>query len=217
MIYIQKEKIIFETFEQIVAGLDNYEDLKDEPREKVIQLLLREQRGLCAICERKAIRFAPTIEHFMPKSIFPALQLNYYNLYISCQACNEPKAHFLIPPYLFDPRFAPFGIDALKPVYEWRDGKVYVTAPQLSKYEKSEHKHAHILQSTLDLLQQNRDKTEKSSLLSLRAVVWKTWTEHSKHPNWVEKIRKLKDSSDYPEFVSVVGQLCATILKKKPI
>jgi hypothetical protein len=145
--------------------------------------------------------------------------LNYYNLYISCQACNEPKAHYLIPPYIFDPRFAPFNTDAMgiKPIYEWRDGKVYVMAPQLSKYEKSEHKNAHILQSTLDLLQQNRDKTEKSSLLSLRAVVWKIWTEHNQHPNMIEKIRKLKNSSDYPEFVGVIGQLCTNTLKKYSI
>jgi hypothetical protein len=189
MIYIRKQTHIPQAFLDAVAGLTSYDELQGDRREAVINLLLDEQGGLCAICERLRTRFQPTMEHFLAQSIFPHLQLDYFNLYGTCQQCNGPKAHHLIPPYIFDPRFNPYykildSREGFKPVYHKIDGntcKIVVPAAQtIPKKLESEHHSAYILKACLDLMQQNRyGESERlygsdNSLLLSRATVWET-------------------------------------------
>ena len=184
MIFIKKQNAPPQVYIDATGKLDKYEDLKDENKIAVINLLLLEQAGLCAICERSSERFKPTIEHFLPQSIFHSLQLNYFNLYVSCGACNEPKSNYLIPPYIFDPRFDPF-LDilnerkGLKPVYQLIDGhKCWITVPAANVLPKSiqaEHHSAYMLKATLDLMHQNRYEdtvNDKNSLIHLRGGVY---------------------------------------------
>ncbi len=222
MIFIQKQAQPPQAFLDAVAGLNTYAELQGDRREAVINLLLDEQGGLCALCERLKIRFHPTLEHFLPQSIFPQLQLNYYNLYGTCQQCNGPKAHHLIPPYMFDPRFSPFPNEFkkntdIKPDYQLIDTNqctVYVrSATVVPNSIKPEHYSAYILQSSLDLTQQNRYGSheslygESNSLLLNRATVWNVLAPRLQalsNEGLLAKYTNMTKQDAYPEFVSLV-------------
>ena len=166
MFYIKKQPESPAEFSNAIAGLERYEALKDDNRKKVMALLTKEQGGLCAICERRADKIGMTIEHFLPKSFFPDLQLSYSNLYACCNKCNEPKAEHLIPSYIFDPRFSPFYISksnvrVLKPIYDFNSDaetcRVIVPEAMSMKVElNSTRPSAYIMQATLDLLVQKQ-------------------------------------------------------------
>lgn len=232
MIFIKKQTTPPQLFLDAIAGLENYEDLQVENREIITRLLLAEQGGLCAICERSIARFSPTIEHFLPQSIFRALQLSYYNLYVACSSCNGHKAHHLIPPYIFDPRFSPFydilnSNKGIKPHFEqMADGKCRVSIPAATTNPKkilAEHHSAYILQATLDLMQQNRyedNLNEKNSLIHLRGQVYKTLMPLLQSPNLTNeqlqnKYRNMKNSADYQEFISLVTFLFAKEFRRR--
>lgn len=52
---------------------------------------LREEQGfLCCYCEEEIVKGICHIEHFKPKSFFPELSLDYFNLFASCNGCG-PK------------------------------------------------------------------------------------------------------------------------------
>jgi hypothetical protein len=221
MIFIKKQDSPPQRFIDATQGLPNYEALQGNNRAIVTDLLLSEQGGLCAICERSKTKCSPTIEHFLPESIFPALQLNYHNLYIACHVCNGFKAHHLIPPYIFDPRFDPFtsipnSKQGMKFVYEMIDGKCIVIVRE-AKYLNQHNQHsAYILQSTLDLMQQNRYNenekgySEATSLLIHRAAVWNILQPKLKelsNEGIIAKYRNIKASETYPEYVSLVSFL----------
>lgn len=226
MIFIKKQDTPPQRFIDATQGLPNYEALQGDNRTIVTDLLLKEQGGLCAICERSKNKFSPTIEHFLPESIFPNLQLNYHNLYVACHICNGSKAHHLIPPYIFDPRFDPFssmpeGKRGIKFIYEMVDSKCSVIVSE-SKY-LNQHS-AYILQSTLDLMQQNRYSEnekgypESSSLLINRATVWKTLQsklEELSDDGILSKYRNMESSENYPEYVSLVTYLFKKQLQKR--
>jgi hypothetical protein len=55
MFYINKQPNVPIEFQNAVNGLEHYEDLQGENRLIVTTLLLREQGGLCPLCERKHI------------------------------------------------------------------------------------------------------------------------------------------------------------------
>ena len=239
MIYIKKQEVPPVVFTQAIQGLNNYDELRPPNRDTVTDLLLKEQGGLCAICERKykseegKIHFGATIEHFLPKSIFPNKQLHYHNLYVACAACNGPKGSHLIPAYIFDSRFSPnFPFNAgTKPIYTLKDGKCYVEVMNMDKntYTTPEHHNAHLLQVTLDLLQQNRySETSKypetSSLTFQRAVVFKAIMARLKSLPEAEIRRKFENIQrnttlihdgvtseppypEYPEFISLIAYL----------
>ena len=51
---------------------------------------LREEQGyLCCYCEEEIVKGASHIEHFRPKSQFPALSVDYFNLFASCNGCGK--------------------------------------------------------------------------------------------------------------------------------
>ena len=234
MFYICKQREVPVEFQNAINGLQSYHDLQGENRRIVTNLLLREQGGLCPLCERKHIDdsgetpktiFALTIEHFLPLSIFRDLGLDYYNLYVSCQICNGPKANHLIPAYIFDPRFNPFQTEFtipkdLKMSYFFEDGKVFVRIPLASSTKEKqitfEHHSAYLMQSTLDMIRQNRysssdsDYNEHNSLLIQRASIWKMIVPkiQSLPPQTlVEKYVNLRNRVEYTAFVSLIAFL----------
>jgi uncharacterized protein (TIGR02646 family) len=234
MFYIGKQREVPIEFQNAIRGLESYHELQGENRQIVTTLLLEEQGGLCPLCERKHIDdrgetprtvFTPTIEHFLPFSIFVNLRLDYHNFYVSCQACNEPKANHLIPAYIFDPRLNPFQTETsipkgLKISYFLEDGKVFVRIPLASSTKEkqitSEHHSAYLMQSTLDMTRQNRytpsdgDYKEYNSLLIQRASIWRTIISKIQNlPNntLVEKYNNLRNRTEYPQFVSLIAFL----------
>lgn len=236
MFYIQKQTETPANFATAVAGLSKYDDLKDENRTTVSRFLQKEQGGLCPICERDFKTTVATIEHFLPKSIFPHLQLDYYNLYACCSKCNEPKAEHLIPSYIFDPRFSPFlesgKTKAIKPIYSYNPDtqtcRVLVPEALHTTTKDASILHsAYIMQATLDLLQQNRnetpttDKEEAVSLLHLRGVIWKTLMNQPDDPKkWQAKYDALREryenQTDYLPFISLYAYWLQKKLKTQP-
>jgi uncharacterized protein (TIGR02646 family) len=235
MIYIRKQLQPPQAFLEAVQGLTSYEELQGERKEAVIALLLAEQGELCAICERSKTKFKGTIEHFLPKSLFPHLQLDYFNLYVACHSCNGPKADHLIPPYIFDPRFASFPNQFqkstdLKPVYHLVDNTQCFTVVNEAKMQpkkmQSIHHSAYIMQSSLDLMQQNRYPQQddsygsSNSLLLNRAKVWTTLQPKLSglsNEGLVSKFTRMSQQNDYPEFVTLVVYLYTKEFQKRQI
>jgi hypothetical protein len=136
----------------------------------------------------------------------------------------------LIPSYIFDPRFDPFydlknniiPKDFKLSYHLYDENKCTVTvqaAGQSIKKLKSEHHNAYILQSTIDLLKQNRDN-EPNSLLQLRAGVYNLYMK--KLPLLTEqqlknKFTNLKKATEYPEFISMITQLYAIEFRRRKI
>lgn len=178
MIFIDKQQIAPDAFLRAVSGLASYDDLQGANKQTVIDLLLDEQGGLCPLCERS--RFGPTLEHYLPRSENPLLQLDYHNLYVCCQPCNGPKAHHLIPPYIFDRRFDPclaqHPLHQNNGVYQLfevsADDHCYLKVPASvfpsSAPIKPEHWAGSMLHSTIELTEQNRTGPEHANLVLAR-------------------------------------------------
>jgi hypothetical protein len=241
MFYIQKKQEAPIEFQEAVRGLEKYQDLQGENKRIVTELLLKEQKGLCPLCERQyldnkgeepKIVFIPTIEHFLPLSIFDKLGLDYHNLYVSCKTCNEPKSNHLIPAYIFDPRFNPFQTKfivehGLKIKYEQkneRDTVVLVPLAQKENPNNPNYYGATLIQKTLDLTCQNRyeidDKNYKPeiSLMQQRGITWKLYMEKFKGmtPELLqEKYLGLRNSDSYPQFISLIAFLYQKALLRK--
>jgi len=111
MIYIEKTEENRRKFLEIVRDIPSYDELKETAKRNVLDLLLLEQKGICPTCHRantsktaeNSVGF--TIEHFLPKSQFERLQIDYYNLYACCLTCNNEKGDSLLPAYFFDSRY----------------------------------------------------------------------------------------------------------------
>lgn len=106
MFFINKNADNESAFQEVVLPFTTYEELSasGEPRDHAKKILLNEQGCLCPFCEKRLDIGLATIEHFKPKSIYPDLQLDYFNLFVCCKTCNERKDNHLIPAYIFDPR-----------------------------------------------------------------------------------------------------------------
>jgi uncharacterized protein (TIGR02646 family) len=69
-----------------------------------------EQRGLCCYCMKRVTTDNSNVEHFLPQSIFPENEVDYYNLYLACryshgkreeeQYCDIAKGNKLIGKYI---------------------------------------------------------------------------------------------------------------------
>jgi uncharacterized protein (TIGR02646 family) len=223
MIYIEKKREVPAKFRNAVQGFTTYVDLPEDARTKIVKILLKEQGGLCAICERKEKAFTPTVEHFLPKSAFPHLQLDYHNLYIACQACNNPKDNHLIPAYMFDPRMDPRhanDLEGLRPKFEYAESACYIKVPAAEivgkplTFDTPLRRSAYILSMTLDLMEQNRPKLTKA-----RHEVYLTFLkgiQHLSRPKLQQKweaYQALPKNAPYDEFFSLKCQLLKTALK----
>ncbi|QQS30668.1 MAG: hypothetical protein IPM47_06985 [Sphingobacteriales bacterium] len=238
MIYISKQLQTPESFVEAMADITSFAELQGKPRERIIGLLLEEQGGLCVYCERAYMKvggervFTATIEHFLPQSIFPQLELSYFNLFVVCNTCNNAKSNHIIPPYIFDTRFKPFGLKkndkGINPVYELKDGKCFIAVPMAKSYGDSPaHYSAYLLQNTFDLLRLNRylpddkDISDKGSLIHQRAAIWKELQYQFNglsNQRLTEKYEALKEKSPpYPEFIGLLAFLFEKVMLKRNI
>ena len=73
-------------------ALQTWEGFKKdgERRDAVKQRLRQDQRGLCAYCENSLVPDDESVEHFLPKSANPALELDWSNLLLCCAGGEKP-------------------------------------------------------------------------------------------------------------------------------
>jgi uncharacterized protein (TIGR02646 family) len=126
MLSYQKSLSIPQLFSEATGGILTYEELmQDNSRKrKILVVLLNEQGSLCPFCERKITmpegKRPATIDHFLPQSRFPDLQINYFNLIGTCLICNSDcKKDFIVPSYVHDPQF-----DSTSALFFFREGKI---------------------------------------------------------------------------------------------
>lgn len=72
--------------------------------------LIQETSGKCAYCESKLLHIHHgDVEHIMPKSLDPSKTVEWENLTLACEVCNQkksnldPNAAYIIDPYEDDP------------------------------------------------------------------------------------------------------------------
>lgn len=77
---------------------------------EIVDALVAETHGKCAYCEGVIADVSyPHVEHMLPKSIYPALAVEWANLTLGCGVCNINKGDYcdasapLIQPYVDDP------------------------------------------------------------------------------------------------------------------
>ncbi len=64
-------------------------------KREVVDALWHMQHKKCCYCEEEIPRTGhlKAVEHFRPKSVFPALKNEWRNLLLACSQCNGKKAH----------------------------------------------------------------------------------------------------------------------------
>jgi uncharacterized protein (TIGR02646 family) len=236
MILVRKSTTSETAFNAAKLGIVLYRDLRDDARTEVEAILWADQGHICAICELHKDTVGGTVEHFLPKTYFGAsytvdLQLNYWNLYMACSGCNNPKGNQLVPAYMFDPRFDPCSLDnlfldkqAISPQYKQIDGKCKVVIPNPKVKGDNAFYSAMLLDATLELMQQNRDKLivsrgkEFNSLLDLYKRGRATLPDNQLAQEW-KRIRSVANdpSASFPEFVSLRLYLLRQEIKKRSI
>lgn len=85
-----------------VASYKAYQSLR--------QQLFDEQKGICCYCMKRITVDNSNIEHFLPQSVFPENEVDYYNLYLACryslgkaktkQHCDTAKGNDLISKHI---------------------------------------------------------------------------------------------------------------------
>ncbi|MGL4692512.1 MAG: HNH endonuclease [Stenotrophomonas maltophilia] len=98
--------------DKIAAGSSPTETEKTRYRHTDIKsALILETHGKCAYCESKLLHIHHgDVEHIYPKSLDPALTVQWTNLTLACEICNQNKSNkdpyvkFIIDPYATDPK-----------------------------------------------------------------------------------------------------------------
>jgi uncharacterized protein (TIGR02646 family) len=100
----------------IVDKLANGQPLTETERTRyrhsqIKQALVQETHGKCAYCESKLLHIHHgDVEHITPKSLKPELTVEWENLTLACEICNQnksnldPAAEHIIDPYHADPQ-----------------------------------------------------------------------------------------------------------------
>ncbi|RWU22842.1 hypothetical protein DM813_11580 [Pseudomonas alkylphenolica] len=96
---------------KLAAGIEPSASEKTKYRHKDIKSVLeKETGGKCAYCESKLKHIHHgDVEHIYPKSLDPSKQLEWANLTLACEICNQNKSNrdphleFIIDPYVKDP------------------------------------------------------------------------------------------------------------------
>lgn len=85
------------TFEQWKLAGDEgwapvYSDLRQPEKGDLHAALLREQGWVCCYCGQLVDKKDSHIEHYRPQNSYPALDLDYANLFCSCNTVIEPRS-----------------------------------------------------------------------------------------------------------------------------
>lgn len=82
------------------ASHATWEDLAAEERRRVRAELSHDFSGICGYCEQQCnpttygqLANEESVDHFHPRSLFPAEWMNWLNLIYSCHRCNQAKGN----------------------------------------------------------------------------------------------------------------------------
>ncbi|MEZ3416206.1 HNH endonuclease [Pantoea dispersa] len=91
----------------------------------IYDLILTTAKNVCPYCG--GIGFATTLDHYLPKSIFPQFAVSPENLIPACKDCNVEKKDTVVQNYHEQP-FHPFYDDEFD-VVEWIDAEIISISP----------------------------------------------------------------------------------------
>lgn len=80
------------------------------------------------ICPNCGVRQVKTLDHFMPKSIYPQFAITPINLYPCCRDCNTEKQNPIYTSYantLINPYYDDYNL------FEWLSADLHTTSPEL--------------------------------------------------------------------------------------
>ncbi len=85
----------FEKFKQEFRnkyGYDaRFDDLQANEKRKLKEELIKEQYRLCCYCMKKIEWYNSHVEHFVPRSLAPEQEMDYFNLLASCNGYKDAK------------------------------------------------------------------------------------------------------------------------------
>ncbi len=85
--------ISFETFKQSFKDNNGREatfgDLLANEKRKLKEELIKEQYGLCCYCMKRIDWYNSHVEHFIPQSVEPDKDMDYYNMLASCNGYDD--------------------------------------------------------------------------------------------------------------------------------
>lgn len=90
MRFIRKQQIAPKAFNAAIAGATHYDNLHGYQKKGILDILISEQKGLCAYCQQRISKKDATIEHLVCQSHNTSLDLEYLNLFAVCNG-NEGK------------------------------------------------------------------------------------------------------------------------------
>lgn len=112
-----------------------------QPRKYYNELIKRSPDRKCLLCH---VGEASTLDHFLPKDIFPSLSISYNNLIPACDYCNRTKSKYYSltkEQQLIHPLFDLFyNHNWLKATYSERDNVIYFDinyAPYTIEYARA--------------------------------------------------------------------------------
>lgn len=85
----------FEKFKHDFKRENGYDakfgDLQANEKRKLKEELIKEQYGLCCYCMKKIDWYNSHVEHFIPRSLMPEKEMDYFNLLASCNGYNDSR------------------------------------------------------------------------------------------------------------------------------
>jgi 5-methylcytosine-specific restriction endonuclease McrA len=93
------------TRDEMVAVYDNRMVPKDSPGRHIYdEIITAPAQGLCPLCGQRDVS---TLDHYLPKTLFPALAVVPVNLVPSCSECNKVKLN-VVPKTQGEQTFHPY-------------------------------------------------------------------------------------------------------------
>lgn len=202
--------------DKVAFARSRYDDL-DKLKLRVV--MYREQRAICAYCERRIEEGqpAPPIDHWRPLSKNPDLALHWKNLYLSCttpQTCDTAKKYRELRwepgdvdlPWPVDLRYENVvGFTSLGEMYVRSDANLDIAtrkALQLAIEDRPDG--ATRRNSILNLNHPALVAAREAALHSERTALNKAYpNRHASRANREQRARNLLGRDPFPQFISI--------------
>ncbi len=172
--------------------------LSTQPRDKVAEALDAYTKAKCAYCEQVA---AKDIEHFWPKTLYPARMFDWDNFLRGCKNCNSAKRdhfpldaqgkHLLLDPCEDEP------LDHF--IWDGRTGAAGVV-PDPTRAERGA--------TTIDLFQLNQEPIREERRAKFGLVLFLLASVVEQEPPTPETIKQLRDELlPHRPWLGIIRQL----------
>ena len=88
MRFVSKEIRVPIKFQRAISGVADYKCLYSDVKKEILEVLISEQKGLCAYCNQRINVACAKIEHLICQSHNKSFDLKYFNLFAVCNG-NE--------------------------------------------------------------------------------------------------------------------------------